>query len=140
MGKKIPTLEIEQISEKINHGVLSLVEYKTEEFLCVIDTMTPSVVGAYVLDYADQEHVDIAEFLTFVLRWYTDKRTEYPLSVEISKNGLTSKLSALYRTFDTNCISRVVGQAFGYQEEVKTEVKRRKAHPVPEGIAIKIKK
>lgn len=139
--KRIPELRIELINECGNLLYLALVEYKREEYLCVIDTITDSSLGAYVLDYAEQENVPVAEFLSLVTRWFYGSSDKHALSVELSRNGLTQVLSPIYKTFDAAYISRIVGNAFFHNEHVKkTKVKRRRVNPIPEGIAIRLKR
>lgn len=138
--KKIPELQIEEVNERVNSMYLSLLEYKREVYLCVIDSITPTEIGAYVLDYAEQEQIPLPEFLSVVTRWFYGKSESYPLSVEIAKQGLTEVVSPIYRTFDTAYVSRIVGHAFFNKEQAKSKVRRRRVVPIPEGVAIKLKK
>lgn len=138
--KRIPELKIEQINHKANLHFMSLLEYKRENYLCIIDNITPTEIGAYVLDYAEQEDIRIQDFLTVATQWFYSKSDAHPLSVEISRQGLTHNLGPLYRTFDTTYVSRIVGHAFTYDAMNKSKVRRRRVIPIPEGIAIKLKK
>jgi hypothetical protein len=138
--KKIPHLKIELINDRGNLLYLALIEYKREEYLCVIDNVAPSAIGAYVLDYAEQEGVPVADFLALVTRWFYGNSERHPLSVEIARGGLTEKLAPIYRTFDTTYVSRIVGNAFFYDAMNKTRVRRRRVNPIPEGVAIRLKK
>lgn len=138
--KRIPELKIEQIDDRANLGYLALLEYKRENYLCVVDNISPTEIGAYVLDYAEQENIPVQDFLSVVTRWFYSKSQEHPLSVQISKHGLTEILAPIYRTFDTHYVARIVGNAFVYEAMNKTKVKRRRVVAMPEGIAIKLKK
>lgn len=138
--KRIPELQIEEVNERVNSMYLSLLEYKREVYLCVIDSITPTEIGAYVLDYAEQEQIPLPEFLSVVTRWFYGKSESYPLSVEIARQGLTEVVSPIYRTFDTAYVSRIVGHAFFNKEQAKSKVRRRRVVPIPEGVAIKLKK
>lgn len=138
--KKQPELKVEHVSSLANLHVLSLLEYKRDTFLCVLDNITSSEIGAYVLDYAEQEHVPVAQFLSVVWRWFYGTSERHPLSVEIAKHGLTETVAPIYRTFDTTYVSRIVGHSFSYEGMQKTKVRRRRVVPIPEGVAIKLKK
>ena len=138
--KKIPELKIEQINERANLHFLSLLEYKREIYLCVIDQVTPTEIGAYVLDFAEQENVPVQEFLSVVTQWFYSKSDDHPLSVEVAKQGLTERCAPLYRTFDTTYVARIVGQAFNYDGMNKSKVRRRRVVPIPEGVAIRLKR
>ncbi len=137
--KKIPNLIIEQITDKANLYYLSLIEYKRENYLVVIDNITSDEISAFVLDYISQEKIDMRHFLSVVNHWFYKSANKHPLSFEIAKLGLTSKLSSLYKTFDINFVSRVVGHPFSFNLESKTKVKRRKAIPIPSSVEIRFK-
>ena len=139
--KQIPELKVELINDATQNLLfLSLIEYKRENYMCIIDNVTPSEIGAYVLDYADQENVPLSEFLSAVTHWFYSKSENYPLSLELSKRGLTGKLAPIFRTFDTTYVARIVGQAFVYESINKTKVRRRRVIPIPECVEVRIKK
>lgn len=138
--KRIPELKVEFVSSKANHHVLSLVEYKRDLYLCVIDNVTQSEIGAYVLDYAEQENVPVAEFLSVVTQWFYSKSDTHPLSIELAKRGLTNTVASIYRTFDTTYVSRIVGNAFSFDDQQKSKVRRRRVIPIPEGVEVRLKK
>jgi hypothetical protein len=137
---RIPALKVEANGGTGPMFYLSLLEYKRENYLCIIDNMMPSEIGAYVLDYADQENIPLQEFLSIVTKWFYSKSESRPLSVEIANYGLTEQLAPLYRTFDSTYVTRIVGNAFTYDGMNKSKVRRRRVVPIPEGIAIKLKK
>ena len=138
--KKAPELKLEHVQGKINHHFLCLLEYRRENFLCIIDNLTPEIVGAYVLDYAEQEGIMVDRLLSLATEWFYSKSDDHPLSVEIAKLGLTDQLAPIYRTFDSTYVSRVVGHSFSYEGMLKNKVRRRRVIPIPEGIAIKLKR
>ena len=138
--KRIPELKIEHVNDRGNYIFLSLLEYKRETYLCVIDQITLTEIGAYVLDFAEQENVPVQEFLSVVTQWFYSKSDDHPLSVEIAKQGLTERCAPLYRTFDTTYVARIVGQAFTYEGMNKSKVRRRRVVPIPEGVAVRLKK
>lgn len=138
--KRIPELKIETVNERGNLLYLALLEYRREQYLCVIDNITPTEIGAYVLDYADQEDIPVQEFLSIVTKWFYHRSEVCPLSVEVAKQGLTQVLAPIFRTFDTTYVARIIGKAFVFDGINKTKVRRRRVIPIPEGVAIKLKK
>jgi hypothetical protein len=138
--KRIPALKIEDIHDKGNLKILSLVEYKRDNYLCIVDSINPNTIGAYVLDYAEQENIPVNHFISIAIRWFYSKSEHHPLSVEIAKLGLTETLSPIYRTFDASYVSRIVGNAFTFEGMNKSKVKRRRVVPISEGIEIRLKK
>ena len=138
--KQIPELKVELIKDRGNLLYMALLEYKRENYLCIIDNISSSEIGAYVLDYAEQESIPINEFLSAVTKWFYNASDKHPLSIELAQQGLTEALAPIYKTFDATYVSRIVGNAFTYEGLSKTKVKRRRIIPIPEGVPIKLKK
>lgn len=138
--KKVPALKIELVNGRGNYLYLSLIEYKREIYLCVIDNISPSTITAFVLDYAEQENVKLNSFLSVVTKWFYSNSDKFPLSIEIARLGLTPHLSPLYKTFDTSYVSRIIGKGFSYESLEKSKVKRRRVINIPEGIPITFRK
>jgi len=136
----MPALQIEAVSGAINLHFMCMLEYKRENYLCIIDNIGPGAISAYVLDYIDQENIDLADFLSIVTRWFYGRSQLTPLSVEIARQGLTERLAPIYRTFDTSYVARIVGSAFEYSNMDKQKIKRRRVVVAPEGTAIHLKK
>ena len=138
--KRTPELKVEFINDGKAHHFISLLEYKRENYLCIIDFISPTEIGAYVLDYAEQEEIPVADFLRLVTQWFYGKSDSHPLSIELARHGLTSAFAPIYRTFDATYVSRIVGQSFSYEGMQTSKVKRRRVIPVPEGIEIRFRK
>lgn len=120
---------------------LSLLEYRKDNFLVVIDNITETEVTAYTLDYAEQSGIVIADFLSLATYWLYASSRRYPLSFEIAKLGLTQQLAPILKVYDANNVSRIVGVPFQYQiQSTKPKVKRRRVVPIQAGIEIVIKK
>ena len=138
--KKIPDLKIEYTNGSGALLFLALIEYKREEYLCVVDNIKPGEIDAYVLDYADQTQINVQDFLQVVTRWFYAKSDVHPLSVELARHGLTQWTAPIYRTFDSTYVSRIVGNGFSFDQMQKSKVKRRRVVPLPEGIEVVLKK
>lgn len=139
MKKKIPPLVIEYVKDPVNLFYLSLIEYKRENFLTVIDNITKTEVSAFVLDFANQERINVQYFLSVVNSWFYCAAHLHPLSFELSKTGLSNTLRPLFRTFDINSISRIVGNPFIFNFESNSKVKRRKVNIIPNAVEIRLK-
>ena len=138
--KQVPKLKIEFYSETSNLHYLAIVEHKREQYLCIINNITEDEIGAYVLDFIEQEKISLPNFLSLVNNWFYSSSSDKPLSIEIAKMGLTRTFSPIFRTFDKSYVSRIIGNAFSYKEGSTSRVKRRRVIPIPEGIEITIKK
>lgn len=133
---RAPNLCVEDTGEA---SYVSLIEYKRENYLCVIDTISPDEITAYVLDNAEAENIPIQHFLNVANIWFYGSSEKHPLSVELAAKGLTDVLSPIYKTFDTSFVSRIVGTTFEHGA-AETKIKRRRAIPVVEGTPVKLKK
>lgn len=133
---RAPNLYVEDTGEA---SYVSLIEYKRENYICVIDTISPDEISAYVLDNAEAENIPVQHFLSIANIWFYGSSEKHPLSVELAAKGLTDVLSPIYKTFDTNFVSRIIGTAFEHGT-VETKIKRRRAIPVVEGTPIKLRK
>jgi hypothetical protein len=138
--KHIPALHIEVIKERANLGYLSLIEYKRENYLAIIDNITASEITAFVLDYAQQEDINIRDLLSVATAWFYKGSDRYPFSFEVAKNGFTSTLAPIHKTFDVNFVSRIIGNPFQYALDKKAKIKRRRVVQLPAGVEIVLKK
>ena len=93
-----------------------------------------------LVPFAEQEEIHVSSRLSLATRWFYGRSEKHPFSVDISRMGLTNKVSLIYRTFDASYVSRVVGQGFTYDNTGKAKVKRRRVIPVQEGFPIRFKK
>lgn len=135
--RKIPTLIIEQVSDRGNLHLLSLLEHRRERYLVIVDNINDDAITAYVLDYALQEGIDLNTFIGIAEKWLVESKGEYPLSIELSKLGLTSVGRKIYKTFDLAYVTRLVGKSFAYDLTTPVKVRRRRAARVPAGVEIK---
>jgi hypothetical protein len=138
--KKIPPLVVETVIDKANMFYLSLIEYKRDNYLSIIDNIGDREISAYILDFAHQKDIDIKNFFSIANNWFYRNSHKYPLSFEISKLNLTHKYSSLYKTLDTGFIARIVGNPFTFNVTESQKVKRRKIVPLPTSVEIHIKK
>lgn len=137
--RKIPTLIIEHISDRGNLQLLSLLEHRRDRYLVIVDNITDDAITAYVLDYAQQEGVDLGTFLDIAENWLKLSDGKYPLSFELSRLGLTSVARKIYKTFDLAYVTRLVGRSFSFELKAPTRVRRRRASKVPAGVEIRPK-
>jgi hypothetical protein len=135
--RKIPSLIIEHVSDVGNLYCLSMLEHRRERYLVIVDNIDDEMITAYVLDHAQQEGIDLPAFIGVVERWLEHGATEYPLSFELSRLGLTSVTRRIYKTFDLAYVTRLVGRSFEYDLTTPVRVRRRRASRVPAGIEIK---
>lgn len=140
MAKKIPPLILENLDSNDNHAYLTLIVYKKQKYLVIVDNIVNEEISAFVLDIAETENIDVNWFLSICNLWFYASSEKYPLSFEFAKLGQLDHVKRIIKTFNINSVSRIVGRIFMYNIQNKPKVKRRKIIPVPEYIEIKFKK
>ena len=128
--KTIPPLIFER-DDSSNFALLSLIEYKRENYVGIIDNITDTEVSAFILNLAKPEIINQDDLLRFAVRWLYTNSTNYPLSIEFAKLGLSQRIEHIYRTFDINFVSRIVGSPFTFDSfNATAKTKRRKVTPI----------
>lgn len=138
--KNAPPLVLEEIQDRANHLYLTLIEYKKEKYLTIIDNISGSDISAFVLDVAAAEDVDLAWFLSIANIWYYKSSEKYPLSFEFAKLGVKNKITPILRTFNIDYVSRMIGKIFVYDIDSKPRIKRKRVNLIPSSVEIKLKK
>lgn len=136
--RKIPSLIIEHVSDRGNLQLLSLLEHRRDRYLVIVDNITEGEITAYVLDYAQQEGVDLGIFLDITENWLKSG-AKHPLSFELSRLGLTQVTRRIYKTFDLVYVTRLVGCPFTFELKTPNRIRRRRASKVPAGVEIRPK-
>lgn len=138
--KNAPPLILEEIQGRANYLYLTLIEYKKEKYLTIIDNISGNDISAFVLDYAEAENIDVAWFLSVANIWYYKSSEKYPLSFEFAKLGVKNKVAPVLRTFNIDHVSRMIGKIFVYDIDSKPKVKRKRVNLIPSSVEIKLKK
>ena len=114
---------------------ITLIQYRDKHILTIVDNSDDKNIGAYVLDLCSPVGLDEELIISFVADWYEEKSSIYPLSIEFSKNGIAQKMSDIYRTFNIDFVTRVIGPLprFNMSEQ---SIRRRKKKSVPKGMEI----
>lgn len=137
--RKIPTLIIEHVSDRANLHLLSLLEHRRDRYLVIVDNIDEENITAYVLDYAQQEGIDLRAFIGLAEEWLQRSDGQYPFSFELSRLGLTEATRRIYKTFDLAYVTRLIGRSFSFDLCTPIRVRRRRASRVPAGVEVKPK-
>jgi len=138
--RKIPALIIERAEDQGNYYFLSVLEYRRENYLVVVDNITDEEVGAYVLDYAQQEGMNLKDLMTVVTQWFYRASYRYPLSFEFSRLGISPRTNRIYKTFELAHVTRLIGKDYKFDLQVPPKVRRRRVNRIPAGVEIKLKR
>lgn len=104
--------------------------------LVIVDNVDDDLIRAYVLDLCGPAHVDEEKIVLAAAEWFSESRSKYPISIEFSKRGMTTEASKIYRTFDIEFVSRVIGPAPEFPMGATKSVRRRRRKPVPPGVEV----
>lgn len=115
---------------------ITLIQYRKSHVLSIVDNSDDQSIKLYVLDLCGPEHVKEEKVIEIAAQWYETSRTLHPLSVEFSRRGVTSETGRIYRTFNTEFVTRVIGPLPRFEMNEIIRVKRRKRKPVPPGVEI----
>lgn len=115
---------------------VTLIQYRKQPMLAIIDNIDDSVVRAFVLDLCGPEQVDEEMLISTVAEWYDTNRSSFPVSIEFSRRGLTPTTSKIYRALNIEFISRVIGPVPKYPMNATKSVKRRRRKEIPAGVEI----
>jgi len=138
--KRIPDLAVEWASDQGNMFFLSVIEYRKENYLAVIDNITSEDVGAFVLDYAQQEGIDLKQLMSLVTLWFYRGSYDYPLSFEFSRLGIAGRTNRIYKTFELVHVTRLIGRDFRFDLMEAPKVRRRRVSRIPAGVEIRLKR
>lgn len=115
---------------------ITLIQYRKSHVLAIVDNSDDSVIKSYVLDLCGPERVDEQRIIEIAASWYKNHKTEHPLSVEFSRRGATGEAGKIYRSFNIEFVTRVIGPLPRFEMMETTRIKRRKRKPIPQGVEV----
>jgi hypothetical protein len=136
--KKISNLIVEHVADTANMMMLSLLEHRHEQYLVIVDNITEDELTAYVLDFAQQEGIDLAAFVSIAGDWERSG-VRHPLSFELSRLGLSEVTQPIYKTFALAHVRRLVGRGFSTDLRGHGRIKRRRVPVIPQYVEIRPK-
>jgi hypothetical protein len=138
--KKVPNLVVERAEDQGNYFYLSVLEFRKENYLVIVDNITEDGIGAYVLDFAQQEGIDLKQFISVVTSWFYRGSFKYPLSFEFSRLGMAMHTNRIHKNFELAHVTRLIGNDFRYDLTAPPKIKRRRVSMIPAGVEIKLRK
>lgn len=138
--KRVPNLIVEFASDSGNLHYLSVLEYRRENYLVVVDNISDEDIGAYVLDFAQQEKLDTKALMGIITYWFYRGSWQYPLSFEFSRLGISGQTNRIYKTFELPHVTRLIGNDFRFDLTAPPKVRRRRANMIPAGAEVRLKR
>lgn len=115
---------------------ITLIQYRQQHILAIVDNADNDAIKAFVLDLCGPERVDEELVISVASDWYEQSRTKYPLSFEFSKRGLSDHMTKIYKSFNIEFISRVIGPMPKFEMNKVISTKRRRRKSIPAGVRI----
>lgn len=135
-AKKVPLI-IEPHPESYDgYPFITLLQYRQQHILTIIDNIDNKSIKAYVLDYCGPERVNEELVITVAEDWYSKHSNSYPLSFEFSKLGLANEVSRIYKKFNIDFVSRLIGPTSKFVMNETKSTKRRRRREVPPGVDV----
>lgn len=138
--KKVPNLIVEFASDSGNMFFLTVLEYRRQNYLAIIDNVTSEEIGAYVLDFAQQERLDLRQLMSVITLWFYRGSGKYPLSFEFSRLGMSPMTNRIYKTFELPHVTRLIGNDFRFDLETPPKIRRRRVSLIPAGTEVRLKR
>ncbi len=111
---------------------ITYIQFHNSDVLALIDNVHNKQIQCYVLDLCQPEEIDEAALIEVASRWYADHSHRVPLSVFMNQLGLDSSSNKIYRTYNIEFITRIVGPLFTYPiNEVTVTRRKKRKSPVP---------
>lgn len=117
---------------------ITLIQYRKQPMLTIVDNATDDIIRAFVLDLCGPERVNEELIIQVAAEWYATNRTNFPVSIEFSRLGLSPHTSKIYRSLNVEFISRVIGPVPKYPMANVKSVKRRRRKPIPSAAIIQL--
>ena len=115
---------------------VTLIQFRQEHLLTIVDNADDKLVKAYVLDGCGQARIDVQRILPVCEEWFKNSNEIYPLSIEFSKQGLSDIVAPIYHTFNVEYISRVIGPFPRFNLMDIQSTKRRRRKTISRGVSI----
>lgn len=117
---------------------ITLIQYRKQPMLTIVDNATEDIIRAFVLDLCGPERVNEELIIQVAADWYATNRSNFPISIEFSRLGLSPHTSKIYRSLNVEFISRVIGPVSKYPMSNVKSVKRRRRKPISSAAIIQL--
>lgn len=137
--RKVPVVPLVIEPHPQNYGglpFLTLIQYRKQPMLVVVDNIDLYSIRAYVLDMCGPEEIDEELIIDVVASWFDTNKSKYPVSIEFSRRGLTPISSKIYRVLNIEFVSRIIGPVPKFVMDTVKSVKRRRRRVLPPNIEI----
>ena len=115
---------------------ITLIQQHATHVLTIVDDVDEKRLRAFVLDLCGPSGVNEEQVINVAAEWYQSARERYPLSIEFSKRNLAQQMAPVFRTFNIDFITRIIGPVPKFSMNTSPSVRRRRRKPIPEGMTV----
>lgn len=135
-GGSVPLIIEDHPSDYNGYPFITLIQHRNEHVLTIVDNADDKSIKAFVLDMCGPEKVDENQVVRVASEWYFTRNQRYPLSFEFSRLGLSEQVSRIYRTYNVEFVTRVIGPLPRFAMNEVQSVRRRRKKTLSPGIEI----
>lgn len=135
-GNPIPLIIEDHPEDYEGYPFITLIQYRNEHLLALVDNADDKYIRSFVLDLCGPAKVNEEQLIEIAMHWWATNKDRYPISFEFSRRGITGDLSEIYKSFNIEYVTRVIGPLPKFQMSETHSVKKRKRKAVPPGVKI----
>lgn len=135
-GNPMPLIIEDHPSDYNGYPFITLIHYRDEHYLTIVDNADDKTIRAYVLDFCGPESISEIEITDIAVFWWKNNRERFPLSFEFSRLGVTNLVSKIYKSFNVEYVKRVIGPVNRFDMSDAVSVRRRKRKAIPKGMEV----
>jgi len=135
-GNPLPLIIEEHPKDYQGYPFITLIEYRDQHLLSIIDNATDKMIKAYILDLCNPENINEEMVIEVAAEWYAESRDKYPISFEFSRRMMAAEVKPLYKSFAIGFVTRLIGPLPKFEMNEVKSIKRRRKKPIPANIEI----
>lgn len=135
-GNPIPLIIEDHPSNYNGYPFITLIQHRNDHVLTIVDNADDKTIKAFVLDLCGPEKVNENKIVRIASEWYFTRKQRYPISFEFSKIGISDEVSKIYRTYNVEFVTRVIGPLPKFLMDDVQSVRRRRKKTLPVGVEI----
>lgn len=129
-GNPIPIIVEAHPEDYSGYPFITLIQYRDIYSLLVVNDADDKHIEGYVLDLCGPAKVDEQQVIETASEWWEQYREQFPVSFYFSRNNLSGKFSGIFRTFQTEFITRIIGPMPAFNMAEAPTIKRRRRKPL----------
>ena len=134
----IPLVVESHPEEYQGYPFVTLIQYTKHHFLTLVDNSDEKMINAFVLDLCGPAGINEEHLIEIVTDWWDNRKELFPLSIEFSRCQILQDISPIFRGFNIEYVTRVIGPLPKFRMDEVHSVRRRKRKPIPSGMDIHI--